>query len=225
MHHYAFNPRSGNDKLGPIPASMTSRDSCPDECSYKGSGCFAEGGRVAMHWFKLDRAGLTLDQLTQLIREIRAGRVWRHNVGGDLPKTKSGRINRRDLRKLVKANRGRRGYTYTHFTPTVRENRLAIREAIANGFTVNLSANTVAEAVGYRNEHNLPTVAVVPPEFWGDSVAVDVEGHSVVRCPAEYRKEVTCSTCQACAVPDRKSIIGFTTHGQRKNAAAIVARG
>ena len=54
------------------------------------------------------------------------------------------------MRELIKANAGKRGFSYTHKaalgTGTMRAiNRQLVKEANANGFTVNLSANHAGE--------------------------------------------------------------------------------
>ena len=57
------------------------------------------------------------------------------------------------------------------------------------------------------------------------SVTVTPEGWAVKTCPATYRDDVTCQSCQLCQRRDRKVIVGFPAHGMRKKAAATVARG
>lgn len=49
-HTYHFTRASGNVKTGPIPVTTTSADSCPPTCSFKGNGCYAESGPLALHW-------------------------------------------------------------------------------------------------------------------------------------------------------------------------------
>jgi hypothetical protein len=49
-HTYHFTRVSGNAKCGPIPVTTTSADSCPPTCSFKGNGCYAESGPLALHW-------------------------------------------------------------------------------------------------------------------------------------------------------------------------------
>lgn len=41
---------STNVKTGPMPVSTTSKASCPDNCSLKGNGCYAESGPLGIHW-------------------------------------------------------------------------------------------------------------------------------------------------------------------------------
>jgi hypothetical protein len=57
----------------------------------------------------------------QAIRSLPAGQLWRHNQAGDLPHS-GGRISRRFIRGIVAANRGRRGFTYTHHDLSKGEN-------------------------------------------------------------------------------------------------------
>lgn len=38
-------------------------------------------------------------------------------------------------------------------------------------------------------------------------------GRKVVVCPATGRDGVTCESCELCAVPGRRSVVGFLAHG------------
>lgn len=50
---YHFVAKSRNDKTGPMPVTTTSAETCPDACPLKSGGCYAKGGKVAMHWAKV----------------------------------------------------------------------------------------------------------------------------------------------------------------------------
>lgn len=67
------------------------------------------------------------------------------------------------LTRLAMANRGRRGFTYTHYPPTPC-NQAAILNANRLGFTVNLSAETLAQADAYADLGIAPVVVVLPQE-------------------------------------------------------------
>jgi hypothetical protein len=41
-------------------------------------------------------------------------------------------------------------------------------------------------------------------------------GNKIVVCPAAIRDDIDCATCKLCAVPTRKSIVGFPAHGSQK---------
>ena len=108
---FSFVRVSGNRKTGPIPVTNSAPVTCPDSCALKGAGCYAEHGPVYWHWRK--RLALSLAELCRLIRTIPGGSLWRHNVAGDLPGNGE-TIDAAALHKIARANRGRRGFTYTH---------------------------------------------------------------------------------------------------------------
>ena len=86
----------------------------------------------------------TWDKFIEDVKSIPNGRLWRHNQAGDLPHD-NGVIDRAALDHLVAANRGKRGFTFTHHDMSIPENREAVKEANAKGFTINLSANGIGE--------------------------------------------------------------------------------
>jgi hypothetical protein len=136
------------------------------------------------------------------------------------------RIDAIALASLVEANAGKRGFTYTH-KPVDNANvmnRYAVAHANANGFTVNLSANTLAEADTLSALNIGPVVVIqdVPEGARHDTVTPG--GRKVSTCPATYRDDITCATCQLCQRRDRSVIIGFPAHGVQKKAAAAIAR-
>lgn len=89
MHKYQLTQVSANVKTGPIPVSMTSKDSCPSTCKLKGNGCYAEQGTVNLHWTALSTGGrsraLTLEEFCGAIKSLKFQQLWRHNQAGDLP--------------------------------------------------------------------------------------------------------------------------------------------
>ena len=87
-HQYHLTRISGNRKLGGLPASTTSSDSCPDACSYRnGEGCYGDGGPVALHWRAVSerRRGVPLGDFVAQVRQLPKYQLWRHNQVGDLP--------------------------------------------------------------------------------------------------------------------------------------------
>ena len=78
---------SGNAKTGPIPVTTSSKNTCPDSCQLKGNGCYAESGRVNMHWQKVSKGerGLSFDDALDSIKALPSGSLVRHNQAGDLP--------------------------------------------------------------------------------------------------------------------------------------------
>ena len=224
MTRYQFTLKSRNVKTGPIPTTMTSADTCPDACPLKAKGCYAGHGHVAIHWRKLSNPanGITLQALCDSVAALPEGTLWRHDVAGDLP-GQGDAIDKADMLALISANEGKRGFTYTHKPPHIGANGDLIRYANQKGFTVNLSANTLAHADKLAALDIGPVVVVQDAPEGTRADTVTPEGRKVATCPATYRDDVTCKTCGLCAARDRKVIVGFPAHGAAKRAAAAIA--
>jgi hypothetical protein len=166
-----------------------------------------------MHWTKVTNGERGTDWMsfTQTIASLPNGIFWRHNQAGDLPQDGTGRIDGYLLGELVKANFGKRGFSYTHHDALIGDNAKYIKGCNDFGFTVNLSANTLDHA-DQLAALNIAPVAVVLP-ITQISNTTTPEGRKVVVCPATQKDNVTCDTCRLCAVADRKVIIGFPAHG------------
>ena len=213
---------STNRKVGPIPVSTSSSETCPPSCPLSEGGCYAKGGPLAMHWAKVTSGERGL-QWADFLREIKSlpkGQLWRHNQAGDLA-GKGGRIDGRKLSDLAKANKGRRGFTYTH-KPITPSNLAKLKSAAGLGFVVNLSANNPLHA-DQLSAHGLPVVTVLPSD--APKVSQTPKGLKVIRCPATNKGDVTCSRCGLCAEGARDYVIGFPAHGSASKKANIIARG
>ena len=218
---------SSNVKTGPIPVSCSSKAFCPDSCQLKGNGCYAEFGPVAIHWRKitLGERGKDFTAFCEDIAGLPRKQLWRHNVAGDLPS--DGKcIDSALMEKLVKANNGRRGFTYTHHDMSLESNRQEIVKAIDNGFTINLSANTLEDADKLKNLDIAPVVCLLPADHTKKTYKT-LQGHTIITCPAalDNSNKITCNTCQFCQKADRKVIIGFPVHGTYKKKAGKVFSG
>lgn len=217
-----FTQKSGNKKTGAIPVTISPSNTCPGSCPFKKAGCYADIGPLLIHWMAVDNnRGLTWDQFCKKISELEPGTVWRHNQAGDLP-GQGNTIDRTALRDLVTANLGRRGFTYTH-KPLTQKNISAIKSANARGFTINLSANNLEHADQLAQQAVAPVVVVLPETQTANTTTPD--GRKVIVCPATQRDDVTCKTCQLCAISTREAIIGFPAHGVRRRQASEIARG
>lgn len=211
--------RSANAKTGPIPVSTSSAATCPSAavCPFKGNGCYAERGPLALHWRAVTegRRGQPWAAFLDAIRALPAGQLWRHNQAGDLWRPGTA-IGRAALAALVAANRGRRGFTYSHHrrTPAVVA---AFKGATANGFTVNASCHSETEADA-AIANGLRAVFVVPA---GDSRAIwrTAGGNRAIVCPAQRFDAITCDRCRLCQSRPAHVAIAFRAHGT--GAAAI----
>jgi hypothetical protein len=218
--------KSRNVKVGPIPVSTTTRESCPPNCGMYAKGCYAAGGPLAIHWRKVSEGYVGNDwaSFVQTIATLPDGQAWRHNQAGDLPGAGND-IDSGKLADLVDANRGKMGWTYTHKPMDNEKNRQAVDHANSNGFAINLSADTLAQADKLASLAIGPVVVVLDAVDGQKADTVTPEGRKVVTCPATYRDNVNCSSCLLCARINRTVIVGFPAHGTFKKAAAAVARG
>jgi hypothetical protein len=209
--------KSTNQKTGPIPVSTTERDSCPDDCAMRGP-CYGMTGPLALHWNAVTAGirGTDWPTFCGSVAALPDEQLWRHNQAGDLPK-KDASVDPVKLGQLVLANIGRRGFTYSHHRDTASLDW--IRHANAWGFTVNLSANDLADADRLADTGAGPVVVVLPS---GQMTATTTpKGRPVVVCPAARLDYMTCATCQLCQKRDRASIVGFPAHGTRKRVIDI----
>lgn len=202
--------KSANVKTGPIPVSTTERDSCPADCAMR-SECYAASGPLALHWAAVSAGtrGTDWGRFCQSIEALPEGQLWRHNQAGDLPQV-GGTVDAVKLGQLVAANRGKRGFTYSHHRDA--SSLGWIRHANEWGFTVNLSANDLTDADTLADTGAGPVVVVLPSTQSQNTVTP--AGRKVVVCPATQRADVSCATCQLCQ-RQRDTIVGFPAHGSR----------
>lgn len=210
--------KSSNAKTGPIPVSTTSKASCPHACSLKGSGCYAEASFLGMHWKKVTegKLGTSWASFCADIEELPEGQLWRHNQAGDLPSDDQENIDWIKLAMLVDANLGKRGFTYTHYDPAIGHNASLIKQANEMGFTINLSAESLHQADQLADLNIAPVVTLLPEQ--SAKVTFTPKGRKVITCPATYKDDVSCATCQLCQHQDRP-IVGFPVHGTSKAKA------
>jgi len=215
--------RSANRKVGEIPVSTASRLTCSPSCPFLNNGCYADGGPLAIHWAAVTRGerGEPLPRFLANIASLPAGQLWRAHQAGDLPHT-AGRISRRFMRGIIAANKGRRGFTYTHHDLSKGENLSLVRQANRQGFRVNVSTES-EPAADCAIASGLPAVITVPSTE--DRVTWHTPaGNTVLVCPAQRSDTLTCADCQLCHSRDvRRVVIAFKAHGRsyRKVESAI----
>jgi len=204
---------------------MSPKATCPPSCPLRGNGCYAEYGPLGWQWDRLSSSetGISWGEFLEAIGRLPIGELWRHNVAGDLP-GEGDKISEQLLDELVEANRGKRGFTYSH-KPASRENLSAIRRANRKGFTINLSAETLEEADKLARKKAGPVVAILPADAAYNHVERTPKGRKVIVCPESYRDDIQCVNCGLCADPKRISIIGFPAHGPAFRKAERMALG
>ena len=214
--------KSANRKVGKIPVTTTTAKTCPDECAFKDNGCYADNGPLAMHWNKVTNGerGDDWSSFIVTVKSFKDGQLWRHNQAGDLAGNGK-RLDADACDELADANRGKRGFTYTHYPVlTDAHNAAVVKRMNDKGFVVNLSANNVAHADALY-DLGIGPVATVLPEVQTTNT-VTPKGRKIVVCPATIKDDVSCATCQLCARM-RDAIVGFPAHGTTKRKANEVA--
>jgi hypothetical protein len=225
---YHVTPKSKNQKVGDILVTTSTALTCSDNCPWKCNGCYAEQGPLAIHFRAVTagKRGGTWDEMCQKIASQPPGSKWRHNQAGDLA-GEGDVIDTAMLRQLVAANMGKRGWTYTHKPvlsgPHAESNKAAIAEANRLGFTINLSADSLADADAKADLMCGP-VAVVLPSGTANTTYTP-KGRKVVVCPAQRRDlEIACKDCMLCQ-QQRFVIVGFIPHGSgSKKVDATIAK-
>ncbi len=205
-----YSLSAGNSKTGAMLLVRSPRSTCPDNCLLKGNGCYAENFPLAMHWTKQEQTGVDFSAVLYAVRSLPKGSIWRLFEAGDF-EGDGETISSSQVLSLLAANQGRRGFGYTHYP--VFQNLQTLQLMNSSGLTINVSADTIPQAVGYFGL-GLPTVVLVAENFPKDSV---VDGVRIVVCPNQSTPtKPTCLQCQMCAKPDRDYIIGFRAHGTKK---------
>ena len=222
-----FTLRSGDPQLGPIPMSSTFQVPRYNVMALLEQQYAAATGpltqRTVLRRFQRLLAaepGLSWDSFCAAVAQLPPGQVWRHNVQGDLPGDPlCFELDAEPLARLVRANRGKRGFAFTHFHPKVGHNAELIATANAQGFTINLVADSLREADELLRWQVAPVVIKVPED--APPTQHSPAGHTVVTCPQTFRRGVTCATCQRCAQAryphqDRdRDIVAFPIPGLR----------
>jgi hypothetical protein len=219
---YTFIRASGNRKTGPIPQTYSARSTCPPSCAHYGADCYGEDYFTRMQWDKVPVRGISIDALAAQIASLPPRTLWRMNVAGDLPGAGE-TVDAYALGRIVKANTGRRGFTYTHkHTPQAIK---WARHATDWGFVVNLSADDAGHADRLSGQ-GLPVACIVPSDT--PKLSFTPEGRKIVVCEAQTREESTCENCGNfdawCARADRDFIVGFRAHGTRAKRTDALAR-
>jgi hypothetical protein len=217
--NFYLNMTSGNKKTGAMPVSTSHSGTCPSTCPFKEKGCYAKSGPLAIHWRKVTEGerGTDWKGFLSQVRKIPKGTLWRMNQAGDLVGSNDV-IDKKSLSELVKANNGRRGFSYSHY-PLTSKNVKALKEANDNGFTVNVSTNRIQE-VDKAMETGLPVVTVLPVGTTG-RVQTTEGGNKVLVCPASLGREITCQECGLCQKRNRSFAIGFIAHGSSRKSLGV----
>ena len=219
--HIHFTVASGNSKTGPMLVTTQSEDTCPITCPFNGTGCYAQHGPLKWHWRRVSSGERSKNWQSFLdaIKKQQKGSLWRLSQAGDLPGYQ-GKIDKNKLQDIIDANKRMKGFTFTH-KPMTKTNKELIKHANENGFTINLSADSLKDA-DKKAALNIGPVAVPIPSDPGQWPTHTPEGRKISVC-LNVTKGLTCLQCGLCAVAKRQSVVGFPAHGTgfRKIEAVI----
>ena len=222
---FHITPKSKNAKVGKMAVTTSTATTCPTSCPFKSNGCYADSGPLKLHWDKVTRKERGDDWSTFIskIKDLPTGSKWRHNQAGDLPGDME-KLNNEKCIELAKANKGKRGFTYTHYDVLDNfQNAITVNMMNHLGFTVNVSANNLEHADKLCDLDIAPVATVLPIDQTTNTVTP--KGRKVVVCPATYKDDVSCASCMLCEKWDRNVVVGFPAHGTSKKKAAMVAAG
>lgn len=235
---YHLSRIADNRKTGPIPVSTTTSNTCPTSCPFnsprvdskgkrKAPACYGKAGPLGLHWRNVNnRTNPNTTDLAGFCKQIAAlpkGQTWRHNQAGDLPGNGQ-EIDAKSLQAITKANRGRNGFTYTHYMPEVGQNAANIHLANLQGFTINLSANNLSQADELWAEEIAPVVVVLPHNTTRKTQKTPA-GRLVLTCPEYWKQGANCANCGLCQIATRKFIVGLPAHGTGKFSATEISKG
>jgi hypothetical protein len=199
-------------RSGPMPVSFTDMASCPDACAFRDRGCFAEYGGLYYRWRNLtEEQGRSWTDFCADVHALPAGTFWQHNIAGDLP-GRGDDLDVKALALLVRANAGRRGFTFTAKPLRTPAERKAVSEANAAGFTINLSAHSLEHADELAELGIGPVAVVLPHKSVPDTRTP--AGREIFVCLQESR--LSCEECRLCAQADRSVLIGFRATGSAR---------
>lgn len=223
--NFHLSPVSGNVKTGPIPVSTSSKETCPNACPLKNNGCYASQGPLNIHWNKISKEerGDSWEAFLSKIKKLPRNQLWRHNSAGDLVGFNDV-IDFGSLSQLVEANKGKRGFSYSHY-PLSSVNIQSLNHANDNGLTINVSTNSISE-VDAAMVTDLPVVTVLPSDHDLSVRTLKTDrGNTVLVCPASLGKDVTCASCGLCQKRKRSYAIGFVAHGNQRKKVNVISKG
>lgn len=219
-------PESGNTKTGKTFQVYSARTTCPASCPFKGkNGCYAEGINCKKVWDTAEGCESLEDIALELIaaskKTAKAGSFVRHNVAGDVAISGTDNIDTELLSSLaaVYGSTGTLACTYTHCAPT-EENFAAIKSALAAGFVVNQSCESVYQA-DKALAAGVPAVLAVPKDEKAPERTP--AGHRIVVCPNQSRG-LHCNQCKLCARGNRQTVVAFIAHGAASRKASIAIK-
>lgn len=210
---------SENSKTGPVSATYASQGSCPDDCVFRGQGCYAEAGLVNIQTIALNKEGLESEpeaiarQEAESIAKLTGRNDLRVHVVGDCKTAESANILAEAMRKHRK-KRGKAAWTYTHAWKAVPAKEW-------QGESVLASVETAGEIIEARAQGYAS--AIVVEKFARDKIYT-IDGQKVIPCLFQT-KGTQCVDCRLCmnseALRRTNTSIAFEAHGASKKKVLV----
>ena len=211
---------SHNSKIGDASATYVTQDSCPDSCTLKKNGCYAENNLVGMITGKLNSQANgqykpleIAKQEASAIGTLTGMRPLRVHVVGACRTNAAAKTVAKAMIGHTKKF-GQKAWSYTHAWRKVKA-------ASWLGQSVLASCESTADAKEAMEKGY--AVALVVPEFQG-SKSYMLDGVKVLPCPAQVG-DTNCSLCRLCmgskSLRAARVVIGFEAHGHRKSKVLL----
>lgn len=196
---------SSDKKIGPVVASYSTIDSCPDSCEFKSGGCYAWGlFYLKILSGKIDRGSIKIKNLSDaLLDKIPAAKIVRHRVAGDVVGDVEATLS--ECRQVESANLINIGYTHTWKEEESQPLKQYFR-ASCN------SLEDVVEAHANGWSAALAVTGNVPK-------STTIDGKKAVLCPARHdvegKRDITCNDCTMCKISYKTKdiVIMLEVHG------------
>jgi len=202
---------SRDSKTGPVVASYSTKESCPDSCSLKEGGCYAWSlFYLNILSSKIKNGTIKIKPITTALSErLHNVRIVRHRIAGDIVGDVKETL---EECKLVK-NEGLINIGYTHHW---RASEAQPLKGYFRASCANLDEVMEARQMGWS-----PTLIV--PKGTPKSLSLP-NGEKAFMCPARHgvegKKDITCNDCTLCRVDEKTAdkTVMFEVHG---NAATL----
>ena len=191
--------RSGDRKLSTdrtVSATWVSQGSCPDTCSLKNAGCYAETGKSNIHTKRLNEAhalgNFTPEQIAEFeakaIRRLKGKYDLRAHIVGDCKTVKSAKIVA-DALNEYKQRSGKRVWTYTH--------ALHVPRNVWGDVSILRSCENQNELLHEHNRGYACALVVPEPHVSHKPVKLK-DGFTGIPCPFQVKKTASCKDCGLC---------------------------
>lgn len=207
--------KSANRKIGDAAATWVAQESCPKDCLFYKSGCYAEthwSGQLTRRLASHPHTAVELahEEARQIIDYadsyiLRPKRPLRLHVVGDCATEETAGIVSKAADYYRKITR-KPVWTYTHAKNVARK--------FWGGVSVFRSCHSIEE-VKAAHQEDYASVLVVG-DFKNGEKAYKEDGFTIIPCP-EQTKGIPCTDCRLCfndrRLHENKAVVAFKLHG------------